>query len=160
MRFFFKVFIYLFLERGEGREKERERNISVWLPLMHPLLGTWPVTQACALTRESNQRPSGLQAGAQSTEPHQPGLHIYMHTYIHTYIYTYIYVCVYIYNFKLYFIDYAVKVVTIFSLSPLYPALPLPQAIPPPLFMSMGHVCKFLGSPISYTVLYIPMAIL
>ena len=29
-----------------GRE---ERNISVWLPLAHPLLGTWPATQACAL---------------------------------------------------------------------------------------------------------------
>ena len=25
----FKDFIYLFLERGEGREKERERNIDV-----------------------------------------------------------------------------------------------------------------------------------
>ena len=46
---FFKDFIYLFLERGEGREKERERNISVWLPLMYPPLGTWPPTQECAL---------------------------------------------------------------------------------------------------------------
>ena len=36
----FKDFIYLFLERGEGREKERERNINVWLPLAWPLLGT------------------------------------------------------------------------------------------------------------------------
>ena len=34
--------ISLFLERGEGRRKERERNINVWLPLKHPLLGTWP----------------------------------------------------------------------------------------------------------------------
>ena len=48
--FFFKDFIYLFLERGEGKEKEREGNIIVWLPLMLPLLGTWPATQACALT--------------------------------------------------------------------------------------------------------------
>ena len=32
-KIFFKDFIYLFLERGEGREKERERNIDVWLPL-------------------------------------------------------------------------------------------------------------------------------
>ena len=47
---FFKDFIYLFLERGEGREKERERNINVWLPLARPLLGTWPATQECALT--------------------------------------------------------------------------------------------------------------
>ena len=47
---FFKDFIYLFLERGEGKEKERERNINVWLLLQCPLLGTWPATQACALT--------------------------------------------------------------------------------------------------------------
>ena len=37
--FFFKDFIYLFLEGGEGREKERERNIE-WLPLAHPQQGT------------------------------------------------------------------------------------------------------------------------
>ena len=36
--FFLKDFIYLFLEMG--REREREENINVWLPLMHPLLGT------------------------------------------------------------------------------------------------------------------------
>ena len=30
---FLKDFIYLFLDRREGREKERERNINVWLPL-------------------------------------------------------------------------------------------------------------------------------
>ena len=50
-----KDLIYLLLERGEGREKERERNINVWLPLARPLLGTWPATQACALDWESNQ---------------------------------------------------------------------------------------------------------
>ena len=47
---FLKDFIYLFLERGERREKERERNIHVWLPLELPLLGTWPTTQVCALS--------------------------------------------------------------------------------------------------------------
>ena len=26
----------------EGREKEKERHISVWLPLARSLLGTWP----------------------------------------------------------------------------------------------------------------------
>ena len=46
----FKILFYLFLEREDRREKERERNISVWLPLVRPLLGTWPATQACALT--------------------------------------------------------------------------------------------------------------
>ena len=41
---FLKYFIYLFLERGEGREKEREINIHVLLPLTCPQLGTWPAT--------------------------------------------------------------------------------------------------------------------
>ena len=36
----FKDFIYLFLDRREGREKGRERNISVWLPLTYLPLGT------------------------------------------------------------------------------------------------------------------------
>ena len=47
---YFKDLISFLLERGEGREIERERNINVWLPLTHPSLGTWPTTQACALT--------------------------------------------------------------------------------------------------------------
>ena len=46
----FKDFISLFLERREGREKERERNISVWFSVSCPPLGTWPATQACGLT--------------------------------------------------------------------------------------------------------------
>ena len=46
--YFFNFFISL--ERGEGREKKRERYINVWLPLTHPILGTWPASQACALT--------------------------------------------------------------------------------------------------------------
>ena len=54
---FFKDFIYLFSERGEGREKERERNINVWLPLVRPLLGTRPTTQACALTGSGTGDP-------------------------------------------------------------------------------------------------------
>ena len=46
----FKDYIYLFLDRGEGREKERERHVIVWLPLMCSLLGIWSTIQACALT--------------------------------------------------------------------------------------------------------------
>ena len=61
--------MYLFL-RGEGWEKERERNINVWLPLEHPLVGTWPATQACALT--GNQDGSPLV--------HRPGLKSLSHT--------------------------------------------------------------------------------
>ena len=47
---FLKDFVYLFLECGEGREKVRERNINVWLSLTCPPPGSWPTTQACALT--------------------------------------------------------------------------------------------------------------
>ena len=50
-------FIYLFLERGEGKEEERERKINVWLPPMRPLLGTWPTAQACALTGNRTDGP-------------------------------------------------------------------------------------------------------
>ena len=46
---FFQRF-YLFIFRERGREEDRGRNINVWLPLTCPLLGTWPATQACALT--------------------------------------------------------------------------------------------------------------
>ena len=62
--------IYLFLERGAGREEERERNIDVWLPLTRPLLGTWPATQACALT---GNQISSLLVQMPVLEPLQPG---------------------------------------------------------------------------------------
>ena len=74
---FLKILFILFLEQGNGREKERERNINLWLPLTGPHWGEpglqprpvpWLLPQ-----RESNSQPSGLQAGIQSTEPHQPG---------------------------------------------------------------------------------------
>ena len=59
LNFFLKnYFIYLLLERGEGREKEKERSINVWLSLLCPLLGAWPTTQACALTRNRTGNPS------------------------------------------------------------------------------------------------------
>ena len=71
---FLKDSIYLFLERWEGREKERERNINVRLPLARPLLGTWPATQAHALDWESNQQPFGLQAALNPlSHTSQPG---------------------------------------------------------------------------------------
>ena len=50
---YFKDFTYLFLQRGE----EKEKSINVWLPLACPILGTWPTTQACALTGNRTQDP-------------------------------------------------------------------------------------------------------
>ena len=52
---FFKDFIYLFFR--QGKEKEREGNINVLLPLGRPPLGTWPTTQACALTGNQTSDP-------------------------------------------------------------------------------------------------------
>ena len=43
--FYFNDFIYLFSERGEGREKERERNIDRLL-FIHARKGTQSATQA------------------------------------------------------------------------------------------------------------------
>ena len=54
---------YLFLEREEGREKEKERNINMWLPLTCPTLGTWPATQACVLTGNQTGNPLGHMLG-------------------------------------------------------------------------------------------------
>ncbi|KAF6094718.1 hypothetical protein HJG60_011820 [Phyllostomus discolor] len=44
--FLFYLFIF---RKKEGREKQKGININVWLPLVRPLPGTWPATQACAL---------------------------------------------------------------------------------------------------------------
>ena len=52
--FFFLRFIYLFLERGEGRQRGREiltcKRYINWLPLAQPQLGTWHTTPVCILT--------------------------------------------------------------------------------------------------------------
>ena len=48
----------LFIFRERGREGEiEERNINMWLPLKHPLLGTWPTTQANALPGNQTSNP-------------------------------------------------------------------------------------------------------
>ena len=78
---FFKKRLLTF--RGEGRENERKRNITVWEihwladsctppswdPACNP--GMWP-------DWELDWRPFHLQAGTQPTEPHQPGLITYL----------------------------------------------------------------------------------
>ena len=68
---FFKIF-YLLIFRERGKEGERERNITVWLPLKRPLTGDLACNPGMCPDQELNQRPFGLQAGTQSTEPHQP----------------------------------------------------------------------------------------
>ena len=77
----FKDFVYLFLEGGEGREKETERNIDVWeihelVASCMPLAGDLARNPGMYPDWELNQQPFGSQASTQSTEPHQTGLNI------------------------------------------------------------------------------------
>ena len=64
---FLKDFIYLFLERGE-REKH-QCMVASWAPPT----GDLACNPGVCPDWESNQRPFGSQASAQSTEPHHPG---------------------------------------------------------------------------------------
>ena len=66
-----KDFIYLFLERGGGEDKEREKNIDVRENI--DCLGVTPHTQAWALTgnRTGNQQPFPLQDNTQPNELQQ-----------------------------------------------------------------------------------------
>ena len=75
----FKDFLHLFLERGEGREKERERNIDVWEKYRSaascmPPTGDLARNPGMCPDWESNQWPFSLLDDAQPTEPHQSGL--------------------------------------------------------------------------------------
>ena len=74
--FFKKRSIYLFLERREGREKERERNIDVrekhWSVASR--LRTRPDNPGMCSDGESNRWPLTLWNDTQPTEPHWSGL--------------------------------------------------------------------------------------
>ena len=50
----------------------------MWFPLMHPATGDLDHNPSMCPDWESNRQPFGWQAGAQSTESHQPGLHIFL----------------------------------------------------------------------------------
>ena len=84
---FFFLSFYLFLERDEGKEKEKETNIDVkekhWMVVSHmsPTRDLAHNPGMCP-DRESNQQPFGSQASTQSIETHQPGLNIVSYAYI------------------------------------------------------------------------------
>ena len=68
-KIYFKDYLFIFfLERGEGKEKEKERNINVWFTSHIPPMGTWPTTQACALT---GNRTSDPLVHRPALSPHQ-----------------------------------------------------------------------------------------
>ena len=70
---YFKKDFYLFLERGEGREKEREKHQCV-VASHTPPAGGLACNPGMCPDWESNQRPFGSQDGAQFMEPHWSGL--------------------------------------------------------------------------------------
>ena len=69
--FFFKI-LFIYLERGEGREKERERNISRYTDIRAPTGGLARNPGMCPY-QKSNWWPFGSQPVPQSTDQHQPG---------------------------------------------------------------------------------------
>ena len=80
--------VYLFLDRGEGREKETKRNIDAGkkhqLVASHaPPTGDLAHNPGMCPDWESNSRPFGSQASSQTTEPHQPGLSNFWMNVIH-----------------------------------------------------------------------------
>ena len=56
MKSFLKFYLIIFRER-EGREKERERNINVWLPLVCPATGDLAHNPGMCPDWESNCNP-------------------------------------------------------------------------------------------------------
>ena len=70
----FLQILFIYFWRGEGREKERKKNINVWSPLKRSLLGNLAHNPGMCPDWERNPRPFAFQARAQSTELHQLGL--------------------------------------------------------------------------------------
>ena len=50
---FLKNILFIYFQK----DKERERNINVWVPPTYPALGAWPTAQTCALTRNRTSNP-------------------------------------------------------------------------------------------------------
>ena len=78
---FKKDFIYVFLEKGEGREKERERNINMQEEHQTVASCTPPARDLAhnlgrCPDQESKRQTFGLWVDAQPTESHQSGLMI------------------------------------------------------------------------------------
>ena len=76
------IFIYGFLERGEGREKEGEKRQCVTVTSSGCLLHTTDWGPGCnpglCPHWEPNWWPFGSQAGTQPTEPQQLGFYWYL----------------------------------------------------------------------------------
>ena len=76
--FVFLIFyLFIYLEKGEGREKEREKNFYVrekQLPLSCPPTGDLAGHPGMCPDPELNQQPFAFRDDTQPPEPHQSGL--------------------------------------------------------------------------------------
>ena len=70
---FFKDYLFIFREKGRERKREGEKHQCVVASHSFPTEDHACNPGMCP-DWESNRWPFGLQAGAQSTELHQPGL--------------------------------------------------------------------------------------
>ena len=71
----FILSFYLFMFRPRGRVGEREGEKHQYVVASHvPPIGDLARNPGMCPDWELNQRPFGLQASTQSTDPHQPGL--------------------------------------------------------------------------------------
>ena len=76
--YFLKYFIYLFLERGEGREKERERNIDHLIASCIPPTGDLACNPGMCPDWDLNLWPFGLWDNTQPTELYQSGQQVFL----------------------------------------------------------------------------------
>ena len=72
-QFFFKKVLFIFRETGREGEREGEKHQRVVASHVPPTRYLAQNPGMCP-DWESNQRPFSMQAGAGTTEPHQPGL--------------------------------------------------------------------------------------
>ena len=70
--FFLKI-LFIFRQRGREGEREGEKHQCVVASLVPPT-GDLACNPGMCPDRESNRKPFGSQASAQSTETHHPGL--------------------------------------------------------------------------------------
>ena len=75
MKNLFKIFyLFIFRERRREGEREREKHPCVVASCMPPI-GDLTHNPGICHDWESNKQLFGSQAGAQSTEPHHPGIY-------------------------------------------------------------------------------------
>ena len=72
--FFFKDFIQLPLERGEGKKKREGKKHQCVATFLMPPTGNPAQNPGMCPDGELSQQTFASQSGAQSADPHQPGL--------------------------------------------------------------------------------------